>query len=104
MGERKTNPALTDLIERYLNGRGTIRMQSLLDRSSRYWMLAKFNDYLGWDNFVEARICKLWLELREVDIATLGLRSTSESWATGLSRRLLELRPPLDCHQRWTNI
>ena len=87
----KTNPSLVDLIVRYLQGRGEVRMQSLVGRDSRFRLLAKFHDLLGWDNFVEGRLCKLWLELREVDISTLGLRSTAESWATGLSRRLLEL-------------
>lgn len=71
-------------------------MQSLLDGDRRYQLLARFHDYLGWDNFVEGRLCKLWLECRKVDIARLGLWSTAESWATKLSRRLLGLT-----HRQW---
>ena len=87
---------MVDLIRRYLLGRGKVTMQSLVAGTQRFRLLAKFHDLLGWDNFMEGRLCTLWLECRELDIARLGLRSTSESWATGLSRLLLELT-----HKQW---
>ena len=65
---------MVDLIRRYLLGRGTVTMQSLMAGTQRFRLLAKFHDLLGWDNFVEGRLCTLWLECRELDIARRGLR------------------------------
>ena len=71
-------------------------MQSLVGSHSRFQLAAKNHDRLGWDNFVEGRLCSLWLQHREADIERWGLRSTAESWATGLIHRLLELT-----HRQW---
>ena len=40
----KTNPSLVDLIVRYLQGRGEVRMQSLVGRDSRFRLLARFHE------------------------------------------------------------
>ena len=71
-------------------------MTSLLKPESSLTLLAKFHDKLGWDSFIEGRVCKLWLEVREKDIQTSNVRTTAEFWARGLIRRLLELT-----HQQW---
>ena len=93
---KRTDPVVVDLLRRYLLGRGAVRMQSLVGRHSRFGLVAKIHDRLGWDNLVEGRLCSLWLQHREADIVRWNLRSTAESWATGLARRLLELT-----HRQW---
>ena len=94
--QRKTDESLTKLIEQYLLGRGKRSMRSVVGADRRFLTLARIHDSLGWDNFVEGRICKLWLQFREVDINRRNLRTTSESWAWGLSHRLLQLT-----HRQW---
>jgi len=93
---KRTDPTLVSLFQQYLLGRGTVRMQSLVGRDSRFHQAARFHDQLGWDNFVEGRLCILWVHHRESDIERWDLRSTAESWAKGLIHRLLELT-----HRQW---
>jgi hypothetical protein len=66
-------------------------MRSLARGRDAFKMLARFHDRLGWDNFVEGRVSKLWLEVREAEIAVYNIRTTAESWTRRLIRRLLEL-------------
>ena len=93
---KRTNPALVDLVQRYLLARGSRSMQSLLDGEMRYSTIAKIHDSLGWDCFLEGRITILWLEYRKLDIAQHNLKSTAESWAKGFIHRLLSLT-----HRQW---
>ena len=92
----RTGATVVRMIQRYLKGRGRVKMQSLVSKTSEYQLVAKFHDRLGWDNFVEGRLCSIWLQHREADIARHRLRSTAESWAKGLIHRLLELT-----HRQW---
>ena len=92
----RTGTTVVRMIQEYLKGRGTVKMQSSVGKTSEYQLVAKFHDRLGWDNFVEGRLCSIWLQHREADIARHRLRSTAESWARGLIHRLLELT-----HRQW---
>ena len=92
----RTDPGLIYNFEEYLRARGRRTMKSIVGRKSPYFLAATIHDRLGWDNFVEGRLCSLWLEHREVDIAQHGLRSTAESWGRDLIHRLLELT-----HRQW---
>jgi hypothetical protein len=55
--------------------------------------VAEYHDRLGWDNFLEGRICALWLELRARDLAerNLELECNVDYWARGLMCRLLKM-------------
>ena len=96
MEEQQTNGELVHLVEQYLLARGQCSMTSLLQPHSEFTLLAQFHDRLGWDSFLEGRICVLWVEARELDVQSKGLRTTSDYWARGLIRRLLLLT-----HHQW---
>ena len=55
---------LCNMLDQYLLARGnkTIR-ECLRVCSTKHPMLAKTHDKLQWDNFVEGRICKTYLQL-----------------------------------------
>ncbi len=55
--------------------------------------VAEYHDRFGWDNFLEGRICALWLELRAQDLAerNLELECNVDYWARGLMCRLLKM-------------
>jgi len=58
--------------------------------------LTNHHDQLGWDSFLEGRICCKWVELRHQKIEATNLRTTTDFWARGLMRRLLQL-----IHVQW---
>jgi hypothetical protein len=58
--------------------------------------IGQYHDCLGWDNFLEGRICALWVELRSRDLKERKLECNADYWAHGLMQRLLEI-----VHQQW---
>jgi hypothetical protein len=94
--DQNTREELTVMIRQYLLGRGKTLMTSLVSRGSPYSLLAKYHDRLGWDNFVEGRICKIWLQAHNDDIEEKNLKTTPDFWARGLMRWLLQLT-----HRQW---
>ena len=91
MSNQQTGPGLVGVIQSYLIARGTKPAVSLLHPDSPLWMTARFHDCLGWDNFVEGRICALWVEMQAKEIHTHGLTRGSDYWARGLMQHQLEL-------------
>ncbi len=91
-----TNPEVVYLFRTFLLGRGTRTMTSILRPGSRLRLVAQHHDRLGWDNFLEGRICALWVELRARDLKERKLEQSADHWARGLMRRLLEI-----VHQQW---
>ncbi len=88
---------MTYLFRSYLLAHSTKTMKSLLHPGTSYLVLAsEYHDRLGWDNFVEGRICTLWVETRSCDIADCHLERNTNHWAQDLMRRLLEI-----VHQQW---
>ena len=63
MESQQTGPELVGVIRSYLLARGTKTAVSLLCPESSLKMAVRFHDHLGWDNFVEGRICALWVEM-----------------------------------------
>ncbi len=85
------------LFRSYLLARGTRTMKSLLHSGTRYLVLApEYHDRLEWDNFVEGRICTLWVETKSRDLTDHHPERNADHWARGLMRRLLEI-----VHQQW---
>jgi hypothetical protein len=96
--KEQTDRVVTELICKYLEGHGESTMESLLVRKrSKYTMAVWIHDKLGWDNFLEGRICSAWLHLRQDDIRTRNLRRSAGKWMKELMRRLLQIT-----HQQWT--
>jgi hypothetical protein len=94
--DQQTDPEVTRLISTYLLARGTRTMKSLLRPNSRMTLASEYHDRLGWDNFIEGRICALWVELRSRDLAQRRIEKSADQWARGLMRRLLKI-----VHQQW---
>ena len=96
LGDQQTDPEVVHLFRRYLSGRGTRTMASLLGQPSQYCLAAEYHNRLGWDNFLEGRISALWVELRARDIHDRRLERNADCWACGLMHQLLEM-----VHQQW---
>lgn len=83
MVSARTGSELVTLIMNYLHGRGSRTFTSLLPAGSLLATLASFQDRLGWDSFVEGRLCKVWLQACKLEIQLHGLRTTVPNpWGT----------------------
>ena len=79
--KEQTDQVVTKLICKYLEGHGETTMESLLVcKDSKYAMVVWIHDKLGWDNFLEGRICSAWLHLRQDNIMTRNLRRSAGKW------------------------
>jgi hypothetical protein len=72
-------------------------MASICRRGSPYCGLAEMQDILGFQNFVEGRICCLYLHVRQWDIERRKLRKHAPHWCNGLILQLLQIT-----HRQWT--
>ena len=59
-------------------------------------MESRFHDWLGWDCFLEGRLCALWVEHRARHIKRANLTRSADFWARGLMQRLLQMT-----HAQW---
>ena len=85
-----------DLIETYLLAQGARTLvDCLVDQDSCYKSLAIVQYRLGWDCFVEGRICKLFLQVMKPCIREVGRRSV-EQWGREFFKSLLHLT-----HKQW---
>jgi hypothetical protein len=66
-------------------------MMSLLRSGSKLGVEAKYHDRLGWDSFLEGRVCALWVECRSAQIRSEKQIRSADLWARGLMRRLLQI-------------
>ena len=71
-------------------------MTSLLRSGSTLGVEAKYHDRLGWDSFLEGRVCALWVECRSAHIRSEKQLRSADLWARGLLRRLLQIT-----HEQW---
>ena len=87
---------LLDLIETYLLAQGAKTLvDCLADHDSSYTSLAIVQDRLGWDCFVEGRICKLFLQVMKPCLREVGRRSVDQ-WGRDFVKSLLHLT-----HKQW---
>jgi hypothetical protein len=96
LSAQHTHLEVVYLFRSYLLARGTHTMASLLRPESRLRLVAEYHDRFGWDNFLEGRICAIWVELRSQDILEHRLERNADHWAQGLMRCLLET-----VHKQW---
>jgi len=85
LDDNQTDPILIEMIRDYLLDRGESSMTSLLDSNwaSRYALLAKYHDWLGWQNFVEGRFVSLYVEYQRMYLNSIVTYRTAETWASG---------------------
>jgi len=95
LSARDIDPDLIAMIDEYLMAQGS---KSMMDCSppACYTALARAHDRLGWDNFVEGRICTAYLDAFQ-EYADDGTSPYSiDNWGRGLVERLIQLS-----HAQW---
>lgn len=90
-----TDEDLIEMIQEYLLAQGEKRMVDC-SPPRRYQLLAKTHDYLGYDNFVEGRICSLFLEVYRQDLDENESPYKVDKWAKGFIERLVRIT-----HSQW---
>ena len=94
---QQTDFELILLIKDYLLARGDRTMLSFCRPNSIYRQLRHLHDQIGYDNFLEGRICKLYRSMRQLDISRRRLRKHAGHWCNGLVLHLLQIT-----HRQWT--
>jgi hypothetical protein len=95
--KQQTDFELILLIKDYLLARGDRTLLSFCGPNSIYCQLALLHDHLGYDNFLEGRISKLFRSMRQLDISRRSLRKHAGHWCNGLVLHLLQIT-----HRQWT--
>lgn len=98
MESHDTDPFLAELIEHYLRDRGESTMFEVAGYHipTRYNILIKYHDKLGWDNFIEGRILSLYAEHQREYLQHRETYMIAESWMTGLMEHLIKIP-----HRQW---
>ena len=96
--KNKTEPRMMSIIVRYLYARNTATMTSFTRprTSPRLAYLANLQDRLGFQNFVEGKICKFMVEIQRIHLEASGTWHTADLWASGLIEQLLSIN-----HRQW---
>ena len=90
----------------YMRARNTKTMVKLYDGpktddlKGTGWKLAQEHDQLGWKNFVEGRISKLYVDIQHrwyIRGKNKKCRKTVKTWATGFIKNLIQIT-----HNQWT--
>ena len=81
VGATTPDLVLCDIIERFLTGQGKVAMTDCLElnTSETQKILAHIHDKLGWNDFVEGRTCKFFLEV-VAPMFCRRSRMTPERW------------------------
>jgi hypothetical protein len=95
--KQQTDFELILLIKQYLLARGDRTMLSFCSPNSVYRQLAHLHDQIGYDNFLEGRICPRFRSMRQWDISNRKLRKHAGHWYNGLVLHLLQIT-----HHQWT--
>jgi hypothetical protein len=90
--DHHTSPEVVYTFRTYLLGRVAKTITSILRPGLHLHLtIAEYHNRLGWDNFLEQRICAFWFELRARDLAERNLERNVDYWARGLMCRLLKM-------------
>ena len=96
--KNKTEPKMMSIIVRYLYARNTATMTSFTRprTSLRLAYLANLQDRLGFQNFVEGKICNYLVEIQPIHLEASGTWHTADLWASELIAQLL-----IRNHRQW---
>jgi hypothetical protein len=97
MEQQQSDRELVHLIRSYLLYRGDRPMLSFCRPNSPYTQLATVTEALGYGNFLEGRICTLFLPMRQQDIERRVLWKHAAHWCNGLILQLIQIT-----HRQWT--
>ena len=95
--KQQTDFELILLLKDYLLSCSDQSLLSFCPPNSIYRQLALLHDQIGYDNFLEGRICKLFQSMHQLDISNRGLRKHVGHWCNGLVLHLLQIM-----HRQWT--
>ena len=93
--QKDTDDDMVAMVREYLLAQGEKTM-SQCSHPSRYESLVKAHDKLGWDNFLEGRICTLFLEAYRCDLEDDVSPYQVDSWGRGFIERLIRIT-----HAQW---
>jgi len=93
--QKDTDDDMVDMISEYLLAQGEKTMSQCC-HPSRYESLVKAHDNLGWDNFLEGRICTLFLEAYRCDLEDDVSPYRVDAWGRGFIERLIRIT-----HAQW---
>jgi hypothetical protein len=87
-----TDPDLADSIIKYAQQQGTVSMEDIVQEApSRFQVLGKSQDKIGWRSFLEGMISKEITGIQQQYYALNGMQMSLEKWSSGLITRLLEI-------------
>ena len=90
------DPELMDMMDTYISSQGDVTLSACLPHvHSKFSFLAAAHDSLGWDNFMEGRISKLWLETITPFLKQAS-RKSPQQWGRNFIDCLLSLT-----HKQW---
>ena len=92
MKKARSDPVIACLIESYLCNRDALSMHTGARPfiGSKYALLIKYHNELGWQNFTEGRFVTLYVELQREYIQGIDTYQMAESWAVGLMEQLTD--------------
>ncbi len=96
MEEAQGNTLLIEALDSYLNYRGRRSMRSIIHMHPELYDFACDHDKLGWDNFMEGRICKSLFQLQAQTLIDKSSNWTIKSWSCQFIKRVLHIT-----HRQW---
>jgi hypothetical protein len=79
--DQQMNGEVVHLFKQYLLAGGTRTLTLLLKPNSRLGVEACYHNCLGWDCFLEGRLCALWVEHKAQHIQRADLMQSADCWA-----------------------
>jgi hypothetical protein len=98
MHSNNTDPEIVTLVKDYLRQRGNSTMQSIASPflPSKYHLLVKYHDKLGWKKFLEERFFSYYVQLEREYISTCDTYQTAKTWVLGFMEHLIRIT-----HRQW---
>jgi hypothetical protein len=87
---------LAKLLQLYLSTRGEGSMTSLTKGKKHLASWAQEHDTLGWDNFLEGRICASFFDLQQRFLGRIQSKRKIKTWAINFIHQVLSIT-----HQQW---
>ena len=96
MHTHHTDPELVPLVTDYLLGRGSTKFIRLSDLPRYFRGLALSQDKIGWRNFTEGKVTKVFRRVQESYLASADTNLSADSWMKGFVGKLLAMT-----HSQW---
>ena len=90
------HPDIHQAVHTYLHHRGHTSMKNICSGLHHLSQFAQETDFLGWRNFMEAKVSKRLFAIQEEWLRELDSNRTIESWTRGFLTKLLDIT-----HQQW---